>query len=103
MAWQQAEEVLAISQYLAQEFHEVQAILLLARIQHARGETAAARLRLEALLARRPATLPDKTWPLSREIRTLQARLALADGDLAAGERLTNCVERVDVPPVPFA
>ena len=48
MAWQQAEEVLAIGQSLALEFHEVQAILLLARIQHARGETARARLRLDA-------------------------------------------------------
>jgi len=103
MAWQQAEEVLAIGQSLALEFHEVQAILLLARIQHARGETAAARLRLEALLARRPATLPDKTWPLSREIRTLQARLALADGDLAAVQRWTTGVERSDGPLFPFA
>jgi LuxR family maltose regulon positive regulatory protein len=72
MAWQQAEEVLAIGQTLALEFHEVQAILLLARIQHARGETAAARLRLDALLARRPITLPDDAWPLSREMLTLQ-------------------------------
>jgi len=103
MAWQQAEEVLAIGQSLALEFHEVQAILLLARIQHARGETAAARLRLEALLARRPATLPDDVWPLSREMLTLQARLALADGDLAAVQRWTTGVERSDGPLFPFA
>src|SRR5216683_1129235 len=103
MAWQQAEEVLAIGQSLALEFHEVQAILLLARIQHARGETAKARLRLEALLARRPATRPDDAWPLSREIRTLQARLALADGDLAAVQRWTTGVERSDGPLFPFA
>jgi LuxR family maltose regulon positive regulatory protein len=103
MAWQQAEEVLAIGQSLALEFHEVQAILLLARIQHARGETAKARLRLEALLARRPATLPDDVWPLSREMLTLQARLALADGDLAAVQRWTTGVERSDGPLFPFA
>jgi LuxR family transcriptional regulator, maltose regulon positive regulatory protein len=103
LAWQQAEEVLAIGQSLALEFHEVQAILLLARIQHARGETAKARLRLDALLARRPATLPDDAWPLSREIRTVQARLALADGDLAAVQRWTTGVERSDGPLFPFA
>jgi len=103
MAWQQAEEVLAIGQSLALEFHEVQAILLLARIQHARGETARARLRLDALLARRPATLPDDVWPLSREIRTLQARLALADGDLAAVQRWITGLDRSDGPLFPFA
>ncbi len=91
MAWQQAEEILAIGQYLAQEFHEVQAILLLARVQQARGETAAARQRLDALLARMPATQPNSAWPLSREIQTLQAQLALADGDLIAVQRwITN-------------
>src|SRR5260370_12779026 len=103
MAGQQAEEVLAIGQSLALEFHEVQAILLLAGIQQARGEPAKARLRLEALLARRPATRPDDAWPLSREIRTLQARLALADGDLAAVQRWTTGVERSDGPLFPFS
>ena len=103
MAWQQGEEVLAIGQSLALEFHEVQAILLLARIQHARGETARARLRLDALLARRPATLPDDVWPLSREIRTVQARLALADGDLAAVQRWITGLDRSDGSLFPFA
>src|SRR6266702_3667952 len=103
MAWQQGEEVLAIGQSLALEFHEVQAILLLARIQHARGETARARLRLDALLARRPATLPDDVWPLSREIRTVQARLALADGDLAAVQRWITGLARSDGSLFPFA
>src|SRR5439155_12327742 len=93
----------AIGQSLALEFHEVQAILLLARIQHARGETAAARLRLDALLARRPATLPDDGWPLSREMLTLEGRLALADGDLAASQRWTTGGERSDGPLFPFA
>jgi LuxR family maltose regulon positive regulatory protein len=93
-AWQQAEEVLAISQYLAQDFHEVQAILLLARIQYMRGETAAARQRLDALLARIPVTQADHSWPLSREILTLQARLALADGDLVAVQRWLAGLDR---------
>ena len=94
VAWQQAEEVLAISQSLAQEFHEVQATLLLARIQHARGETAAARRRLDSLLVRIPTTQPDHAWPLSREILTLQARLALADGDLVAVQRWITGLDR---------
>ncbi len=87
MAQQQAEEVLAIGLYLEQEFHEVQASLLLARIQHMRGETAIARQRLNVLLARRPATQSDSTWPLSRELLTLQARFALAEGDFGAVQR----------------
>lgn len=37
-AQQQAEEVLAIGKSLAHEGHEIQATLLLARVQHARGE-----------------------------------------------------------------
>jgi LuxR family maltose regulon positive regulatory protein len=103
IAWQQAEEVLAIGQSLALEFHEVQATLLLARIQHALGETAAARQRVQALLARRPATLPDHVWPLSREMLTLQARLALADGDLVAVQRWITGVDRSGGPLFPFA
>ncbi len=102
MAWQQAEEVLAIGQSFAQELHEVHAILLLARIQHARGETAAARLRLDALLARRPATQLDHAWPLSREILTLQARLALADGDLVAVQRWITGLDQSDSMQFPF-
>jgi LuxR family maltose regulon positive regulatory protein len=103
MAWQQAEEMLAIGQYLEQEYHEVQAILLLARIQHVRGETAAARQRLDALLARIPATQPDPAWPLSREILTLQARLALADGDLVAVQRWITGLDRSDGQLFPLA
>lgn len=102
-AQQQAEEVLAIGQYLAQELHEVRAILLLARIQHARGETAAARQRLGALLARIPATQPDHAPPLSREILTLQARLALADGDLLTVQRWAAGLERPDGARSPFS
>jgi LuxR family maltose regulon positive regulatory protein len=103
LAWQQAEEVLAMSQYLAQEFHEVQAILLLARIQYMRGETAAARQRLDALLTRIPITRVDHGWPLSREILTLQARLALADGDLVAVQRWLTGLDRSAGLLVPFA
>jgi LuxR family maltose regulon positive regulatory protein len=103
MAWQQAEEVLTIGLYLEQEFHKVQANLLLARIQHVRGESAAARQRLDALLVRLPATQPDPAWPLSREILTLQARLALADGDLVAVQRWITGLDRSGVQLFPFA
>src|SRR5258708_16435306 len=74
MARQRAEEVLTIGLYLEQEFHEVQAILLLARIQHVRGETAPARRRLDALLARIPPTHPDPPRPLSRPLLTSPPR-----------------------------
>ncbi|BCL78942.1 helix-turn-helix transcriptional regulator [Ktedonobacteria bacterium brp13] len=103
MARQQAEEMLAIGQYLTLEFHEVQATLLLARIQHAQGETAAARQRMDALLARLPATQLDPAWPLSREILTLQARLALADGDLVAVQRWITGLDQADSRQFPFA
>jgi LuxR family maltose regulon positive regulatory protein len=96
-------EVLAIGQYLSQEFHEVQAILLLARIQHVRGETAAARQRLDALLTRIPVTLADHAWPLSREVLTLQARLALADKDLVAVQRWITGLDRSGGLLFPFA
>ena len=72
-------------------------------VAHAHGETAKARLRLDALLARRPITLPDNVWPLSREIRTVQARLALADGDLAAVQRWITGLDRSGGQLFPFA
>jgi len=102
MAWQQAEEVLTIGQSLEKEFHEVQANLLLARIQHVRGETVAARQRLDALLARLPATQPNPAWPLAREILTMQADLALADGDVVAVQRWITALDRSGGPLFPF-
>jgi LuxR family maltose regulon positive regulatory protein len=92
-AWQHAHETLTLGQALTEEIHEVRATLLLARIQHARGETAAARQLLNTLQAERPLTLPEHIWPLSREIQTLQARLALADGDLIAVQRWVTGVD----------
>ncbi|GHO91133.1 hypothetical protein KSF_011810 [Reticulibacter mediterranei] len=86
-AQQQAEEVLAIGQSLGHELHEIHATFLLARAQHAQGETATACRRLTTLLARIPATLPDHAQPFSRDILTLRARLALASGDQAFVQR----------------
>jgi LuxR family maltose regulon positive regulatory protein len=101
-AWLQAEEVLTISLPLEMKLHEVHATLLLARIQYVRGETAAARQRLDTLLARISATQPHSTWPLVREILTLQARLALADGDLIAVQRWITALDRSGGPLFPF-
>lgn len=80
----------------------MRAVLLLARIQQAHGETAAARQRLDALLTRIPTTQLDPARPFSREILTLQARLALADGDLVAVQRWLAGLDRADHPRFPF-
>lgn len=101
-AREQAEEVLTIGQYLEQEFHKVQAHLLLARIQHARGETAAARQRLDALLARISPARSDHAWPLFREVQTLRASLALSEGDLVAARRWIDGLNRSSQPLFPF-
>jgi len=95
-AQQQAQEALAIGQYFAYELHEVRASLMLAQVQHAQGETAAARQRLAVLLARLPAKTAYSSPQLYREVQTMQARLALASGDLAAVQRWVNSCEQQD-------
>jgi LuxR family maltose regulon positive regulatory protein len=102
-AQQQAEEVLAIGQSLAHELHEIQATLLLARVQHARGETAAACQHLTTLLTRMPVTLPDHTPPFSRDLLTLRARLALAIGDQAFVQRWVADLGQSRVSLFPFS
>src|SRR5260370_41681843 len=54
MAWQQAEEALAIGQALSLEFHKGPAIPLLAPTQHSRSGTASASLPPGAPVGRRP-------------------------------------------------
>ena len=76
-AEQQALEVVALSQYLALEVHEVHATLVLARLQQAQGQVTAAQQLLAAILDKMSVSLPH----LSQEIQTAQARLALAVGD----------------------
>ncbi len=77
-AYQQAQEVIALSQSLDLELlHTVHATLIQARVQQAQGQVTAAKPRLAALLDKMPASLPH----LSQEIQTAQARLALAVGD----------------------
>src|SRR5581483_4231003 len=87
MARQQAQEMLEIGQYFALEGHEVRATLMLARVQHAQGQTVAAQQRLAALLSRISASLPYASPQLYRAVQALQAQLALAVGDLATVQR----------------
>jgi LuxR family maltose regulon positive regulatory protein len=68
-----------------------------------RGETAAARQRIKALLARTATTQSDQAWPLSREILTLQARLALAHDDLVAVQRWITGLDRSSGQSFPLA
>jgi LuxR family maltose regulon positive regulatory protein len=80
-AEQNASQALELGQRLAVEDLLVHSSLVLARVQHARGETAQAQQRLHSLVnqTKRPLLL--------REVRASQAQLALAAGDMAAVQR----------------
>lgn len=85
-AYQQAQEVIALSQSRGldlQAVHAVQATLILARVQQAQGQIADAKLQLAALLDKMPTLSPS----LSLEVQTAQARLALAVGDQMTMQR----------------
>ncbi len=76
-----AQAALDLGQQLADRAIEAQASLLLARVQHAYGQTTPALQRLAMLLAH----VPPARWPLlHREVLVCQARLQLAAGDRAA-------------------
>lgn len=84
-AEQKAQEALALgTTRLADETLQISASLILAGIEHARGQTAHAQHLLHTLLAQ---TQPQQPPLLHREILVWQARLQLAAGDLAAVER----------------
>ncbi|QBD83284.1 hypothetical protein EPA93_47915 [Ktedonosporobacter rubrisoli] len=90
IAQQQAEEVKDIGHSLAYEFHEVQATLLLTRIQHARGESKAALQHLNALLTHLQTAQPyDHASPLFQDVLTWQVRLSLSTNDLATVQHWT--------------
>ncbi|MBO0783775.1 MAG: hypothetical protein J2P37_33610, partial [Ktedonobacteraceae bacterium] len=76
-AYQQAQEVIALSQLPGLEVHAVHATLILARIQQARGHVTDAQLQLAARLDTVPAVLLH----LAEAIQTAQARIALSVGD----------------------
>lgn len=80
---QQAEEALSIGRHLAHEAHQVHASLLLARVQYARGQTIAARQRLNTLLA---GIQPHRVPLLYREALAVQVWLHILSGDLTAAQ-----------------
>lgn len=86
-AQQQAQEAFDLGKQLADESIQVQATLILARIQHARGDPRGATHTLQALLA---WMQPPKSPLLHREILACQAAFLLAEGDLSAVQRWAN-------------
>lgn len=86
LADQEAGEALELGQYLGNEEFQMQAALLQARIEQARGSTEIALQRCAQLFTRFPATTPlrRRFW---REIATVQARFYLAAGDFSALQR----------------
>jgi LuxR family maltose regulon positive regulatory protein len=85
-AEQQAQEAFALACQLTNYELQVQAMLILARIEQARGQIPEAQQRCVAQLVSLPAMLPLRAQ-LVREIQWMQARLALAQGDNIALER----------------
>lgn len=99
-AEQEAQEALDLGTRLQDEAFQVQASLVLATIEQARGQTAPAQQRLHALLARLPGESTHHLPLLHRHILAVQARISLAAGDLAAVERwsTTSAMHRESMP-----
>jgi LuxR family maltose regulon positive regulatory protein len=99
-AWQEAQEALDLGTDLMDATLQVQAALVLAAIEQGRGQTAAAGQRLHALFAGLPAGAPPYLPMLQQSIEAVQARLALAAGDLATAERwsMTSTPQRERLP-----
>jgi LuxR family transcriptional regulator, maltose regulon positive regulatory protein len=86
-AEQQAHEAFAIGEQLDDLEFQAQATLMLAQIEHARGQTAAAQQRIAALLSQLQSQRGLRLRWYTRAAHCLQARLQLAAGDLAAAQR----------------
>ena len=99
-AWQEAQEALDLGTRIEDETLRVQAALVLATIEQARGQTAAAQQRLRVLFARLPAGATPHLPLLQRRIEAVQARFALAAGDLATAEHwsTTSAPQRESLP-----
>jgi len=82
-----AQEAFDLGQQLADEEFRTQAILVLARVEHARGESTSALRRLAALLSQMPLHSSPLLYRLLREVRAEYARLQLATGELSAVQR----------------
>lgn len=89
-ARQKAEEVLELGQHIPNEEFEALAMILLAQVQHAQGQTTLALQQLAHLLTRMsgvsPQTSVQRFWHY-RQVLFMQARLQLASGDLLAVQR----------------
>jgi ATP/maltotriose-dependent transcriptional regulator MalT len=92
-AAQHATQAVTIGQQVADEALRVHGALILARIQQACGETAEAQQVLQTLVAQTPQ---HRGLSLLREVRTSQARLALASGDLVTVERFLTSTQQDD-------
>ena len=79
-AFQYADEASRIGQQIADKWLEIHATILLARIEHARGQSEQAQRRLEALIP--IAQAPELFW----RVQFWQARLALAGSNLPVVE-----------------
>jgi LuxR family transcriptional regulator, maltose regulon positive regulatory protein len=86
-AEQQAHEAFAISEQLDDLEFQAQATLMLARIEHARGQSAAAQQRVASLLDQLQSQRALRLRWHVRAARYVQARFHLAAGDLAAVQR----------------
>jgi LuxR family maltose regulon positive regulatory protein len=97
-AEQEAQKALTMGVQLTDEVLQVQASLLLADIEQAWGQTAAAQQRLHVLLARLSGVVMHSPF-LHRHLLARQARLSLAVGDLAAAERwMSSSMEQETLP-----
>jgi LuxR family maltose regulon positive regulatory protein len=83
-AWAQAEEVMAIRHQHPHAPDHIYAALIQARVEQARGQSAAALARCARLLTKREPAFVPSDRSLVAQIAFEQARIALADGDLAA-------------------
>jgi LuxR family maltose regulon positive regulatory protein len=107
-AEQQAQEALELGELLADEAFQLQAALMLARIQNARGQTSTAQQCLDALLVGTCSAWPTAPKPevplhhsliLSRhthEIQIMQASLHLAAGDTTVAQRWIKAQQQND-------
>ncbi|MEP7188950.1 MAG: hypothetical protein ABI901_07175, partial [Roseiflexaceae bacterium] len=95
-AEQQAHETFAIGEQLDDLEFQAQATLMLAQIERARGRTAAAQQRIATLLGQIESQRALRLRWYARAARSLQARLQLVAGDLAAVQRWADARSRAD-------
>jgi LuxR family maltose regulon positive regulatory protein len=95
-AEQQAREAFDISEQLDDTEFQAQATLMLAQIEHARGQTAAAQQRVAGLLGQLQSQRGLRLRWHARAARSVQARFQLAAGDLAAVQRWADARPRDD-------